>query len=91
MLLKFSSAVLAASYAATTLAAPASYAVRCGVRNPPDALLQVTRNVSKTSADADGRSLEVDTYFHIVTSEDQEGTITDEMLSAQVRQRISNS
>lgn len=73
--------------AGTALAANSSNLVRCGNENPPDAFFEVAKQIVRESAAVAGRTIEVDTFFHIVTSEENEGIITDQMLSDQVRPR----
>ena len=70
--------------AGSALAADSLDTLRCGADDPPDALLQVAKSmVKETAAEAD-RTLEVDTFFHVVTTEDSEGLVNDLMLGDQV-------
>ena len=42
-------------------------------------------SASRSNATAANRTLEIDLYIHVVTSEDKEGTVTDKMVLDQVR------
>lgn len=57
---------------------------RCGATNPSEDVLAATESMVKESAEAAGRQLEVNTYFHVVESEDNEGYVTQAMLDDQV-------
>ena len=81
-------AALMALKAGSALAADNSSALRCGAGDPPDALLEVAKSMVKEAAAAADRTLEVDTFFHVVTTQANEGMVTDQMLSDQVRQEL---
>ena len=67
----------------------------CGTNAPAEFIDLVKSMESPTSgvkaipvnkAIAVNRTLEVDLYIHVVTTEDKEGTVTDEMIHDQVRE-----
>lgn len=61
---------------------------RCGTENPPEELMDITQwTLRDTSQDAN-REIEINTYFHVVESEDQRGSVTERMLIDQVRIRL---
>ena len=57
---------------------------RCGNGDPSDLIIQATKDLAKEAADAAGRTIGVDTYFHVVESKAKEGYVTKTMLDDQV-------
>ena len=70
--------------AGSALAADSLDTLRCGAGDPPNALLQVAKSIVKEATAKANRTLEVDTFFHVVTTEDSEGVVNDLMLGDQV-------
>ena len=70
--------------ASSALANNYSNIVRCGTEDPPTALLETAKSMVNEEAKVAAQSIEIDTYFHLVTTEAKEGLVTDQMLADQV-------
>ena len=88
-------ALLAARLLCTTTVETNSTPVRCGTEEPPADLLVMAKTMSNVAstrnAVAADQALEIGLYIHVVTTEDKEGTVTNEMISDQVHSSRSFS
>ena len=57
---------------------------RCGNSDPSDLTKRVAKDMVKEAAVTDGRTIQVDTYVHIVESKAREGYVTQKMVNDQV-------
>lgn len=70
------------------LALNSSDILRCGNGDLPTEMLQVSKSMARETTIAVDRTLGVDVFFHVVSTEANKGVVTDQMLTDQVRQRI---
>lgn len=84
-------AVLASHLLGVPAADTSSSRYGCGT-NAPAEFLALAKSMDSTAvgvkAVAVNRTLEVKLYIHVVTTEDKEGTVTDEMVHDQVREYL---
>ena len=57
---------------------------RCGNDDPSDTMKRVAKDLVKQKAESTGRTIQEDTYIHIVESKAKEGYVTQKMVNDQV-------
>ncbi len=70
------------------LALNSSDILRCGNGDLPTEMLRVSKSMARETTIAVDRTLGVDVFFHVVSTEAHKVGATDQMLTDQVRQRI---
>ncbi|KAL8678607.1 MAG: hypothetical protein Q9186_005070 [Xanthomendoza sp. 1 TL-2023] len=81
------SLALSALWATTALAAPSvekQTFIRCGADSPPAALVAVAQSMPVRPVAQAARTLNVNTYFHVVTTAAKQGSITQTQLNNQI-------
>ncbi|KAL8808413.1 MAG: hypothetical protein Q9200_004291 [Gallowayella weberi] len=81
------SLALSALWATTALAAPSAEQqtyVRCGADSPPAALVAAAQSMAIRPIPQVARTLNVNTYFHVVTTAAAQGSITQTQLNNQI-------